>query len=297
MLARLAPFGFVLLWSSSFVAAKTGLRHLTPLLFVAIRLSACAVVLVLLMLALRRSWCPLGGWRWLHCGIAGALVNACGLMAPHVGLLMVPAAHIALVQSLTPLLTAGLGVLLLNERLRSSQWLGLALGVVGVGLVVGLAALESATRLEGLLLAFVGVIGLVAGTLYFGRFCRDVPALPSATAQFIAAAIVSALGAAVLETPRAEWTDATIAAVAWNTIAVSLGGMALYCFMLTRGTVARTTANFYLVPGTVAVLAWTLLGERLSLLAVLGLAVASLGCWLVNGLPARPWRRPAVSAE
>ncbi len=281
-LVRFAPLGFVLLWSSSFVAAKTGLRHLSPLLFVAIRLSVCALALALLMAVLRRSWRPLGEGRWVHCAIAGALINAVGLMAPHVGFLFVPAAHIALVQSLTPLLTAVLGVVLLDERLRPGQWLGLALGVSGVALVVGLAAYESATRLEGLLLAFLGVLGLVAGTLYFGRFCRGVPALPGATAQFLAAAAVSALGAATLETPHADWTAGTIAAVAWNTLAVSLGGMALYFLMLTRGTVARTTANFYLVPGTAAVLGWIFLGERLSPLAILGLLAASLGCWLVN---------------
>ncbi|MBV8705371.1 MAG: DMT family transporter [Acetobacteraceae bacterium] len=295
-MTRLAPLGFVLLWSSSFVAAKTGLRHLSPLLFVAIRLSGCALVLVLAMAASRRSWRSLGGWRWAHCAVAGALINACGLMAPHVGFLLVPAAHVALVQSLTPLLTAVLGVLLLGERLRSAQWLGLALGASGVALVVGLAAVESPTRLEGLALAFLGVLGLVAGTLYFGRFCRNVPALPGATAQFLAAAAVSALAAATLETPRAEWTGATIAAVAWNTGAVSLGGMALYFYMLTRGTVARTTANFYLVPGTAAVLGRIFLGERLRPLAILGLLVASLGCWLVNTAP-EPSEGGALSAE
>jgi drug/metabolite transporter (DMT)-like permease len=62
--------------------------------------------------------------------------------------------------------------------------------------------------------------------------------------------------------------------------------MGLYFAMLARGTAARTTANFYLVPGTAAVLAWALLGEQLSLVAALGLAVASLGCWLVNAIPA-----------
>ena len=59
MLVRLAPFGFVLLWSSSFVAAKAGLQHLSPLLFVAIQLAACAIMVLLLMLILRRSWRPL----------------------------------------------------------------------------------------------------------------------------------------------------------------------------------------------------------------------------------------------
>lgn len=289
MLERAAPLGFALLWSSSFVASKVGLAHLSPLLFVGVRLAACAVVLLALMLALRRSWAPLGGWRWLHCGVAGALINGLGLMAPHVGLLKAPAAQVALVQSLTPLLTAALGVVLLQESMRRWQWGGLALGVLGVALVAGQAALASPARFEGLAIAFLGVLGLVSGTLYFGRFCRGVALLPGALAQFAAAAAVTGLAALLLETPRADWTEAAVAAVVWNTVMTSLGGMALYSAMLVRGTAARTTANFYLVPGIAAVLAWALLGERLSLVAVLGLLTASLGCWLVNAA-ARPRR-------
>jgi len=293
MLPRLAPLGFVLLWSSSFIAAKTGLRHLTPLLFVAIRLSCCAAVLVLLMLILRRSWRPLGRRRWLHCAIAGSLVNAVGLMAPHVGLTLVSTAPLALVQSLTPLLTAALGVVVLGEQLGGSQWLGLVLGVVGVALVVGLEAAESTARLDGLLLGGLGVLGLVAGTLWFGRFCRGVPLLAGATAQFVAAALVSALGAMLFERMHAEWTPATVAAVAWNTAAVSLGGMGLYFFLLARGTAARTTANFYLIPGTVAVLGWLFLGERLTPAAIAGFVVAATGCWLVSWRPAVPQYTPS----
>ena len=63
---------------------------------------------------------------------------------------------------------------------------------------------------------------------------------------------------------------------------VSLGGMALYSVMLVRGSVARTSANFYLVPVTVALLAWLFLGERLSAHVMVGLVMASAGCWLVN---------------
>jgi drug/metabolite transporter (DMT)-like permease len=230
-----APFLFVVLWSSSFIAAKAGLRHLSPLLFVAIRLVACAVVLVALMLLLRQSWRPLAGWKWLHCAIAGVLLNAIGLMAPHVGLLTAPAAQVALVQSLTPLLTAVFGMMLLRERLRVGQGLGSALGLAGVALVVGEAAMESTARLEGLVLAFVGVLGLVAGTIYFGRFCRGVSLLPGATAQFLSAAAFASLGAWLLEVPHADWTESAIAAVAWNTVMVSLGGMGLYFVMLVRG--------------------------------------------------------------
>ncbi len=292
MLLRLIPFLFVLLWSSSFIASKTGLRDLSPLLFVAVRLSLCAAVLLGAMVVRRESWRPLAGGKWFHCAVAGALLNALTLMPPHVGMRFVPAAHIALIQSLTPLLTAALGVVLLREPLRIRQWIGLLLGITGVAIVVGPAATGSATHLEGLALAFLGVIGLVTGTLYFGRFCRGVPLLPGATAQFVAGAAVAVLSAWLLETPTARWTDFAIASVAWNTVIVSLGGMSLYGFMLVRGSAARVSANFYLVPGTAALLSWVVLGERLAPLAVAGLVVAGVGCALVSARatpsPARP---------
>jgi drug/metabolite transporter (DMT)-like permease len=292
MLVKFAPMLFVLLWSSSFIAVKTGLRHLSPLLFVAIRQAACAAILVAILALRRQARDRLTRRQWLHCAVAGALLNAVGIMAPHVALLLTPSAQVALVQSLTPLLTAALGVALLHEPLRAAQWLGLSLGLTGVALVVGEAALHSPARFAGLMLTFTGVLGLVAGTLYFSRFCRGVPLLPGAAAQFLSAAIVAGAGAWLLETPRADWTAATVAAVAWNTLLVSLGGMGLYAAMLARGTAARTTANFFLVPGTVALLAWLLLGERLTTLAITGLVVASTGCWLVQRPPPERSRAP-----
>ena len=158
----------------------------------------------------------------------------------------------------------------------------LLLGAAGVILVVGLAAMRSPVELNGLLLTAGGVVGLCSGTLYFGRFCRGVPILEGTTVQLLAAAAACVVATAVFETPHAEWTDAAIAAVLWNAGAVSLGGMALYYLMLVRGTAARATANFYLVPGTASLMAWALLGERLSGLTLVGLTVSSVGCWLVS---------------
>jgi len=239
-----------------------------------------AAVLAGLMLVLRRNWRALAG-RWHHLAISGVLTNSLLLMTAHYAMVHTGAAQIALIQTLNPLLTALLAWPVLNERLQATQWLGLLLGATGVVLIVGLAALRSPVELHGLLLTTVGVVGMCTGTLYFGRFCRGVPMLEGTTMQFIAAAIACVLATILLEVPHADWNSASIAAVAWNVGAVSLGGMALYYFMLARGTAARATANFYLVPGTASVMAWVLLGERLSALTIAGLAVSSVGCWLV----------------
>jgi drug/metabolite transporter (DMT)-like permease len=281
LLARLAPFGFVLLWSSSFIGARVGVRHITPLLFVAVRLCLSAALLVLAMLVLRRSWAVLRG-RWIHCAIAGVLVNTVLLDPAHVAMTRMDAAPIALIQTLNPLLTAALAWPLLGEPLRLRQIVGLVLGTTGVVLIVGQEAVHSTVNLDLALLTVLGVVGLVGGTLYFARFCRGVPMLEGATVQFLAAAVTGVAAAAVFETPHADWTPAAIAATGWNAIGVSLGSMALYFFMLVRGSAARATANFYLVPGTVALMAWLLIGERLSLPTVCGLVVSSLGCWMVR---------------
>jgi drug/metabolite transporter (DMT)-like permease len=170
----------------------------------------------------------------------------------------------------------------LGERLTTSQWLGLVLGAAGVVLIVGLAAAGSPLELNGLLLTAAGTVGLCGGTLYFGRFCRGVPILEGATVQLLAAA-AACVGATVLfETPHADWTQGAVAAVLWNAAAVSLGGMALYYLMLVHGTAARATANFYLVPGTAALMACALLDERLSSLTLVGLVVSSVGCRMVS---------------
>jgi drug/metabolite transporter (DMT)-like permease len=281
MLDRLTPFGFVLLWSSSFIASRVGLRHLSPLLFVAVRMCCCAAVLVAVMLVLRRSWRVLSK-VWVHCAVAGVLMNAVLLCTAHVAMTRVPAAPIALIQTLNPLLTAALAWPVLGERLRPAQWLGLLLGATGVVLIVGMAALHSQVELNLLLLTVLGVVALCVGTLYFGRFCRGVPLLEGTTVQFLASAAACLVAMAVFETPHANWTPGAGAAVAWNAAFVSLGGMVLYFVMLRRGTAARATANFYLMPGTAALLAWALLGETLAPLAVAGLAVSSVGCWLMG---------------
>lgn len=216
------------------------------------------------------------------------------LASSHWGIVRTGAAPLALVQTLNPILTALLGGPLLGEWLRARQWLGLVLGAAGVGLVVGMAAFGNTTQFDGLAVGAGGVLALTAGTLYYARFCRDVPLLPGTTVQFISASVVCAVLTLLFETPRATWTGTAVAALLWNAGPVSFGGMAIYFLMLTRGTAARTTSNFYLVPGVTALMAWLFLGEGLSFLAVVGLVTASIGCFLVSsrraGTASAPYR-------
>ena len=253
---------------------------MSPLLFVAVRLVAAAALLALVMVAWRQSWTPLRG-RWHHLALSGILVNGVTLSAFHAGMVTEKAAVMALVQALSPLLIALVAVPLLGERLSRRQWLGLALGAAGVVLVVAPPALESAGAWGAVRLGFLGVASLAGGTIYFSRFGRDVPLLAATTVQLGGAAVLTVALTLVFERPYSVWTFPAVASVAWNVLAVSIGAMALYYYMLNHGTAGRVAANFYLIPGTVALLGWALLGERLTPGALVGFAVASVGVFLV----------------
>ncbi len=254
---------------------------MSPLLFVAVRLVAAAALLGLVLAVRRESWAPLRG-RWHHLALAGALVNGVTLSAFHVGMVTENAAVMALVQTLSPMLIAVAAVPLLGERLGPRQRLGLVLGAIGVALVVAPRALEGSAAWGAVRFGFVGAASLAGGTIYFGRFGRDVPLLLATAVQLGAAAILTVGLTIVFERPHAVWTFPAVASVAWNVLAVSIGAMALYYYMLNHGTAGRVAANFYLIPGMVALLGWTLLGERLSGLAALGFAIASIGVFLVT---------------
>src|SRR4051812_12613113 len=131
------PALFVLLWSTGFVGAKYGLPYAPPFLFLALRLALAAVLLAVLAVAL-------GGARMTarrqygHAAVVGLLLHAGYLGGVFYGISQgVPAGVSAVIVSLQPVLTAVLASRVLGERPSARQWLGLAVGLAGVALVVG----------------------------------------------------------------------------------------------------------------------------------------------------------------
>ena len=279
MLPALLPFVFAVLWASSYAAAKIGLLDISPFFFVAVRLSIAAAAAVLLILALRR---PLPARAmWPHLMIGGALLHGLGLALAHAALVEVDATPTALVHAFHPILTAALGSILLHERFAWWQWAGVGLGFVGV--VLGVPLTLGSANLGYLALSLIGLTG---GTLYLRRFCAKVPPFEATAVQLVGAALFVIVLAALFESPHGRLTPGLIGAMAWNTLVMSVFGMALYSLMLDRYGASRAAAGFFVVPGASALIAFALLDEHLGALTLLGLAAATLGVALV-------WWRPA----
>jgi drug/metabolite transporter (DMT)-like permease len=132
------------------------------------------------------------------------------------------------------------------------------------------------------LLAVGGIVAFALGTIYFRRHCGASALLAGNAVQMGAAAVFCALLAAAVEPLRVVWTVRLVACTLYLALAVSVGAMGLFGYMLRSRTAGVVSSNFYVIPGLTAVLAWLVLGETLSATAATGFVLSSIGVWLAQ---------------
>jgi drug/metabolite transporter (DMT)-like permease len=283
--AAAAPWLFVLLWSTGFIGARFGLPYIEPFTFLGIRFAIAASLLALIALALRAPW-PRTPAQVGHVAAAGLLLHAGYLggvfFAVDRGM---TAGLSALIVSLQPVLTAVFATSALGERVSGRQWAGLALGLLGVLMVVGEKLLAPgavpAVTPATLAACVIALLCTTAGTLYQKRFGGRMPLLSGTALQYVAAGLAMLPLALLFETRTIDWAPQLIFAMAWLVLVLSLGAILLLMLLLRLNSASRVASLFYLVPPATAVQAYLLFGERLGPLALLGLVVASVGVALV----------------
>ncbi|WP_163559891.1 DMT family transporter [Halomonas sp. NO4] len=280
------PVLFVTLWSTGFIGAKFGLPHAEPFTFLFVRFALTLTLLIPLVVLLKGGW-PRGLQLWGHIGVSGLLVHGAYLGGVFYGIqLGMPAGLAALLVGLQPLLTAALARPLLGERLSARQWLGLALGLSGITLVLGSKldpgeALFQGFGLGALISVTVALAGISLGTLYQKRYCTGMPLLGGTVVQYLAAGLLLGLGALLFEARTIEWTPTFVLTLLWLVLVLSISAILLLMALIKRGEASRVASLFYLVPPVTALEAWWLFDERLPLVGLAGMAVTIVGVVLV----------------
>ena len=270
---------FVLLWATGFVGAKLGLPYAPPLKFLLLRFAVVIVLMTALALATRATWPR--GIRIAHVSTAGVLLQGGYLGGVFVAIsLGMSAGLAALIVSTQPILTAFVSRLG-GERLAPRQWAGLALGLIGVAMVVsnkiGIAGLGVAAVTAGVL----ALLSITAGTLYQKKHCGDEDLRTQSVVQFIAAGVVLLPLSMAFESRAIVWSGELIFAIAWLVIVLSFGATSLLLLLIRRGAATAVSSLMYLVPPVTALLAYLMFAEKLTLFAVAGMLVAVAGVALV----------------
>lgn len=282
-----APMIFVLLWSTGFIGSKYGLPYAEPLTFLTLRM----VFVVALMVPI--AW--IAGVRWpdrqeaLHSVATGLMVHGLYLGGVFVAIAQgVPAGISALIPGLQPILVSTIASRWMGERVAPLQWLGLALGLIGVLLVLHDRSIIAAGSIIGWIGTVVSLLGISLGTLYQKKFGGGIDWRTGNIVQYAAAGLFFAAGAMLFETREVHWTPEFIGAMAWLVVVLSIGTVALMYWLIRRSPASGFASLFYLVPVVTALMAFALFDERLDALSLLGMVICAVGVFLVNRAQAAP---------
>lgn len=280
LLALLVTF----LWSTSWVLIRIGLADIPPLPFAGLRYTLA--FLCLLPLALRaRQLVPLrraSGRTWLRLVLLGVLMVAITQGAQFVSLFYLPASTTSLVLSFTTIMVAFLGAWLLRERPRPIQWAGTVLYLAGVGVYLVPVTVPKGDAI-GLSVALTGMLANALSSVLGRSVNRDEGLSPLAVTVVsigTGGVLLLVVGVALEGLPRLTLTNWAIVlwlAVVNSALAYTLWNYSLRTLSAMESSVINNTMLFQ-----IALLAWLLLGERLTPAQAAGIVLAGLGTLVVQ---------------
>ncbi|WP_435174578.1 DMT family transporter [Halorussus sp. AFM4] len=267
------------LWGFSFLAISVGLESLEPVLFAAFRYDVAAVLLLGYALVGDGEF-----WPTDRASAGAVLAGGLFLVAANaflfVGQQTVPSGVAAILQSLVPIATSLWALLLLpEERVSARGAVGIALGLVGVGLIV---RPDPANLLGddvlGRLLILLQVAGVALGGVLIQRArpTLDRTAL-TGWSMFVGAVVLHAVSAGLGEPFALPRTPAAVGAVAYlGVFATALAFVIYFTLLEVRGAL-ETSLVAYLVPVVATAVGVAVLGESITPLTVVGFLVVFAG--------------------
>ena len=294
---------FILLgffWGSSYLFIKIGVdAGLQPFTLVALRL-LIGLVLLVAVVAVAKQALPTERRMYGHLAVMGVISVALPFMLITWAEQSVDSSLAAVLTGAVPLFVIPIAAVMLpTERITLNALLGIAIGLVGVAIVVGF---DPASLAGTGLLAQLALIGAAAsyaaGGVYARRNVHGLRPMIPALFQVSFALIFTGIPALLLERPweRAIAGDA-IFSVVWLGLLGSGAAYLVYFRLLRSWGATRTSLVAYLLPIWGLVLGWLVLQEPIDARLLLGTALVIGGIALVNlRKPLRPaWRRAPVA--
>ena len=286
-LERIAPALFVLLWSSGWIVPVYAARHSSAEAFLSVRFACAALCFAVVAVVMRAPW-PRERRAIGHAIVSGALMHGVYLGGVWWAIFNgVPASISGVIAALQPLLTAAMAPWMVGERLSPTQLIGLFLGFAGIVVALiptfeGVSADMFMERALPVVINILAMNGAVLGTLYQKRFVTSGDMRSNAVWQYVGALLVVVPLALVVDPMRFDVTSELLLALGWSVVVLSMGAVALLLYLIGRGQVSRAASLIYLMPPTVAIESFILLGEPLHLPMIIGTVIVVIGVWLAG---------------
>lgn len=262
-LTALAPA----IWGSTYLVTTQLLPGWHPVTVALLRALPAGLLLLLLVRRL-----PTGVW-WTRAFVLGSLNFSIFWIALFVSAYRLPGGVAATVGAVQPLVVIGMARLVLGTPVTARGTGAAVAGMAGVAMMV--LAPGAALDPLGVLAGLGGAVAMAAGTVMSRRWSTEVPPLVVTAWQMVAGGVLLLPVAAVVAPLPASPSSASLVGLAWLGL---VGGAATYVLWFRGiGRLGPTAVAplGLLSPATAVLLGWLVLGETLTAVQVLGLAVVA----------------------
>jgi drug/metabolite transporter (DMT)-like permease len=280
---------FAFIWSSAFTSAKIALQDAPPFLFLAVRF-AVAGLIACGAAALAGQRVPRDRRVWLLIVVFGVCQNALYLGLNFLAMTSVPAGLAAIIASALPLAVAAFSRVFLAERLPLLGIAGLLAGFAGVALIMA-GRIAGGVDPVGVALCVGGLLALAAATLAVRGIRLDGGLLMVVGLQMLVGSAALAPVALAFESlDQVRPTLSLLLSFLYIVLVPGILATVIWFRLVARIGATAASAFHFLNPAFGVGAAALLLGERLGLLDLVGVAIVTAGIAAVQIARARAAR-------
>jgi drug/metabolite transporter (DMT)-like permease len=270
----------MVLWASAFVGIRAGLQSYSPGALALFRFVIASVCMYFIYMRLpNRNKIALPDILWMLA--LGAVAVGIYHVALNYGEILVPSGTASFIVSQSPVITTILAIIFLRERLTIYGFMGMAISVLGVTLIMLGGHAEFKFQIENFYILIAAVMGSVY-TVLQKPFLKKYHAI-QVTVYIIWGATLPLLF--YLPELTQQITKASYTAT-WATIYLGIFPAAIayvaWSYALNEMPASRASNFMYFMPVISTLLGWLCLSEVPLWISLFGGCIALFGLWLVN---------------
>lgn len=270
-------------WGSTFLAVRLGVRELPPMMFGGLRFLLAGGLLAMLSLWMRERF-PRTRREWRYMLLFSLLMITFSNGISTIALVHIPSNEGALLGAGGALWIALLGALgPKGHELTVRGTIGLLLGLLGVLLLVWPREAAPSGHFGWQALVLASSLAWAVGTVLYRNAQLPVgPVAFNAVMMLFGGTWLLAGGLAFGELPRWHWHAGGFAAMVYLAVFGSALAYTSYSWLLKHSPADRVGTFAFVNPAVAAVLGWAVLDEALAPAQIAGMLVVLLGVALVT---------------
>jgi len=272
---------FALIWSSAFTSARIIVEAAPPMASLAVRFAISGIIGIGLARILGHSW-SLTRAQWRLVVVFGICQNALYLGLNFIAMQWIEAGLAAIIASTMPLIVAAANWGVFRERLPALGILGLIAGFGGVALIM-VQRLSGGVDLLGVTLGLIAALALAVATMTVrGASSGGGSVLMVVGLQMLVGSVALLPFAVMFETWAVIWSWQLVAAFTYTVFAPGLLATWIWFLLVRRIGATRAATFHFLNPFFGVAIAAMILGEALTGIDILGVAIIAGGILAVQ---------------